>query len=104
MSPEDQAERRATPRICLDAGVDVFVDAEISGASSLDVSQTGLRFSAPEPLVLELHLSVDGEREERTAKLVWARQMPDGAVHYGLEFVEDGLPMDPVTGTEASDE
>lgn len=83
------SERRRSERISLDAGVDFFVDAEIVGARAIDVSQTGLRFSSPEPLEIEISLNVDGEREERTARLVWAEMQPDGAMQYGLEFVED---------------
>ena len=82
-------ERRRCERISLDAGVDFFIDAEIVGATALDVSQTGLRFAAPDPLELEISLNVDGEREERTARLVWAELQPDGSMQYGLEFVDE---------------
>ena len=87
-SGEDE-ELRRSERYELDAGLEFYVDADIMGASCLDISQTGIAFVSPGPLVVELRLNVDGEREERRARLVWAEQMTDGSVRYGLEFVDD---------------
>ncbi|HUT25070.1 MAG TPA: PilZ domain-containing protein [Sumerlaeia bacterium] len=98
MCPQIEPERRASERFCLDAGVDFFIDTEVEGATCIDASQTGMRFSAPEPLEVEMRINVGGEREERTARLVWAQQMPDGSVQYGLEFLPEELPLDPDTG------
>jgi len=93
MVPGNNESGRLADRICLDAGVDFFIDADIVGATSLDVSQTGISFLSPDPLIVEMRINIDGEREERRAKLVWAQQRPDGSVRYGLEFTdEDGFP------------
>ena len=85
----DGLEHRRSERYQLDAGVEFYVDADILGANCLDVSQTGISFVAPGPLEVELRLTVDGEREERRARLVWAEQMTDGSVRYGLEFIDE---------------
>jgi PilZ domain len=93
MDSENGEGGRLSDRICLDAGVDFFIDADIVGATALDVSQTGISFLSPDPLDVEMRINIDGEREERRARLVWAQQRPDGSVRYGLEFIdEDGLP------------
>ncbi|HNY27551.1 MAG TPA: PilZ domain-containing protein [Candidatus Sumerlaeota bacterium] len=95
---EGGSNKRMAERICLDAGVDFFVDADIVGAYALDVSQSGISFVSPEPLMVEMRLNVDGEREERRARLVWAKQQSDGSVRYGLEFCdgEEMLPPDDI--------
>ncbi|MFW6286664.1 MAG: PilZ domain-containing protein [Candidatus Sumerlaeota bacterium] len=87
-------DRRRSERYCLDAGVDFYVDADIVGAETVDVSQTGIAFRSPEPLRVEMRINIDGEREERTAKLVRAEQNPDGSVVYGLEFIEENEVSD----------
>jgi hypothetical protein len=101
MCAEYSEDRRRSERICLDAGLEVYVDTEINGARPMDLSQTGLRFETSEPMTMILHLSVNGEREEREARLVWAQIQDDGSVQYGLEFVaEGGEYLDPETGEE----
>ncbi len=95
MSSQTDRERRASDRYCLDAGVDFYIDADILGATCLDVSLTGISFVSPEPLIVEMRLNIDGEREERRAKLVRASQQPDGSVCYGLEFTDEDLPAPP---------
>ena len=82
-------ERRRAERFCLDDDEDFYVDADIVGAETVDVSQTGIAFRSPEPLRVEMRINIDGEREERTAKLVRAEQNPDGSVVYGLEFIDE---------------
>lgn len=89
MAIPDGRDRRRCERICIDAGLEFFVDADIQGGECLDVSQTGLRFSSPEALQVELRLNVDGEREERRGRLVWARGHADGSIEYGLQFNDD---------------
>lgn len=83
------SDRRRSERYCLDAGVDFYIDADIVGAETVDVSQTGIAFRSPEALRVEMRINIDGEREERTAKLVRAEQNPDGSVVYGLEFADE---------------
>lgn len=92
MCEDTDSENRLAERIELDAGIEFYIDADILGATGLDVSQTGISFVSPEPLLVEMRLNVDGEREERRAKLVWARSQPNGSVRYGLEFTEEHLP------------
>lgn len=95
MSAENQQNRRVAERYCLDAGVDFFIDADIVGATALDVSISGISFISPEPLIVEMRLNVNGEREERRAKLVRAEQRPDGSVCYGMEFTDEEMPLPP---------
>jgi hypothetical protein len=95
MNDRTDDNRRISERYCLDAGVDFFIDADIVGASCLDVSLTGISFTSPEPLIVEMRLNIDGEREERRAKLVRAHQEADGTVCYGLEFTDEEMPPPP---------
>jgi len=85
MSPE----KRRCERFGLDAAVEFFVDADIIQASSVDVSQTGVRFSTSEPLPILMRITVDGDGEEREAELLWLHRTPDGTFRYGLRFTSD---------------
>ena len=89
MAADRESDRRRSMRICLDAGVEFFLDADIIGARCVDVSQTGISFVCPDPLAIEMRLNIDGEREERRAKIVRAQSSTDGSVLYGLEFIDD---------------
>ena len=88
MSEKTGKERRRSERFRVDAKIEFFVDADIINATSLEVSQTGISFDAQTALPVEMRLTLDGEREERRAKLIWARARPEGGVRYGLEFME----------------
>jgi hypothetical protein len=90
----DQDDRRRSERFRLDAGVDFYVDADIVGAETLDVSVSGISFRSPEPLRVEMRLNIAGEREERSARLVRAKQESDGSVIYGLDFIEENEMSD----------
>lgn len=87
MCATEGEERRRCERFRLDAQIEFFVDADIIEATSLEVSQTGISFDTGCPLPVEMRVTLDGEREERRARLVWARAQPHGGIRYGLEFI-----------------
>lgn len=94
MSNPSNQERRSSERFDFDAGVDIYVDTQITGGECLNVSQGGLRFNGPEPLPMTLRLNIDGEREERQARLIFAEMQADGRTTYGIEFVDDEMFME----------
>ena len=95
MSSQESEERRRSERVPLEASIEFFVDADIIRASSVDVNQTGINFSTPEPLPISMRIEVDGEREERMGQLVWARKTPEGSMRYGLVFTSDEPSVPP---------
>lgn len=89
MKQQDGSELRQCERFALDADIEFFVDADIVHAQSVDVSQTGLSFRTDTPMVILMRLEIEGQVEERRAKILWASRQWDGSVRYGLEFIDD---------------
>ncbi|MDY6852184.1 MAG: PilZ domain-containing protein, partial [Thermodesulfobacteriota bacterium] len=58
-------------------------------AASVNVSETGLRFTTDEPIFIRLRIDIDGELMEREARLVWAGKNPEQGVDYGFEYTPD---------------
>ncbi len=86
-NPKTGIDRRRSPRVDIKARVEFFVDADIIDATSVDISETGIRFQTDSPIAINLRMTIDGEVKEKRAKLVWA-QRTDGHVQYGLDFTD----------------
>ncbi len=87
--PDKNGDRRRSERARMESSVEFFVDAEIVTATSVDLSETGLKFSSRTPVHIRLRMEVDGDVQERQSELVWARREEDGTMTYGLRFVPD---------------
>lgn len=92
MSKEQGSDLRQCERFALDADIEFFVDADIVHAQSVDVSQTGLSFRTDNPLLISMRMELEGQVEERRAKILWASRQWDGSVRYGLEFIDEEKP------------
>ena len=80
---------RTAARQKIKTTVDFFIDGDIEKATSVDVSQSGIRFETPEPIKVRMRLTVSGELKEFYSRLVWAKKNPDGTMSYGFEFIPD---------------
>jgi len=82
-------DKRQAERISLDSKIEFIVDADLLSAKSVDISETGIQFSAENPIKVTLRFFMNGENQIKSARLVWAKKEVDGGMTYGLEFVED---------------
>lgn len=90
MSEGEPSDRRAGKRIPVKAEIEFIVDADIIDAESIDVSDVGIGFTTTEPLSVQLRLKLDGKKQQRFAKLVWAQRSPQGGCRYGFEYCTEG--------------
>jgi len=81
--------RRDSERIPLNATFELYVNTGVINGDTVDVSQTGISFETDQPICVELRLNVDGDREERRARLIWSKQLPDGRLRYGMKFIDE---------------
>ncbi len=89
MSDQTEENARECERFDIPARIEFYVDADIIMADSLDISQSGLSFVTDKAMEVDMRLNVDGNLEERRAKILWAQKTDDGKVRYGLEFVNE---------------
>ena len=85
----DNHEKRQKERISIQTGVEFFVDADIINATSVNISETGVRFTTNDPIKILMRMDVDGKVIERKARLVWVATAQDGGMDYGFEFLPD---------------
>jgi hypothetical protein len=88
-----QQEQRQAPRRAFNEQVEFFVDSDIVDASSIDISEGGIRLQTQTPITICMRMEFSGELEERRARLVWASRGPDDSMTYGLQFA-DGCDSD----------
>lgn len=82
-------DKRHAERKPISTEVEFYVDADIIDASSIDISESGIRITSLNPIRVRMRFMADGERHERLAELVWARRNPEGDMDYGLQYIED---------------
>ena len=82
-------EKRQKERISIQTGVEFFVDADIINATSVNISETGVRFTTNDPIKILMRMNVDGKVLERKAKLVWVSKAQNGGTDYGFEFIQE---------------
>lgn len=83
---QKEADRRNAERKAIEGQVEFFVDSGILDARGVDISETGLGFTSPDPLQVSLVVTVDGEEMTRRARLVRVVE-EDGHFIFGLEFL-----------------
>ncbi|MFH1136697.1 MAG: PilZ domain-containing protein [Pseudomonadota bacterium] len=82
-------EKRKAERRPIQTQVEFFVDADIINAVAVDFSETGIRFSTENPILIRMRFDAPEGRSEKTARLVWAGKSPEEHFQYGLEFIPD---------------
>jgi hypothetical protein len=118
-SKADGVDRRRAARVALTATIEFIVDADVICATSVDLSDTGIRFRTDSPIPIRMRIEQDGEWIEKSADLVWARRVSDesdadsnegsdadsdadsgpvsapGGMEYGFEFTDaEHLPLE----------
>ena len=88
------SEKRRAERKPLSTEVQFYVDADIIKASSVDISDSGIRMTTHTPIRIRMRYEMDGRQHERVAELVWARRNADGNMDYGLQYLEDADTID----------
>lgn len=83
----ESGEKRKSPRIPVETELDVNIDAANLEATSVNISETGIRFDTPEPLEIDISFAIEGEERCHTGRLVWAKNKTDGGFTYGFEFI-----------------
>lgn len=81
-------DHRHAERFPVKAKVEFIVDADIINATTVNVSETGLRFDTTSPINIILRMEIDNKLQEHNARLVWARRNEDGTMTYGFEYNE----------------
>ncbi|MCP4690377.1 MAG: PilZ domain-containing protein [Desulfobacterales bacterium] len=89
MEPERNRNKRASERKPVTTRIEFYFDSDVIEATSVNVSDTGIRFDTEAPVRVFFRMEVDGERKESLANIVWAKKKPDGGMAYGLEYVPD---------------
>ena len=82
-------EKRKSERIPFYTEVEFIVDADVINAASVDFSETGIRFSTENPIVIRMRFDGPDGQIDRTAQLVWAGKGEENQFQYGLEFIPD---------------
>ena len=83
-----EAERRRAERVPVRVPVEFIVDADLVQARSVDLSETGLRFSTDSAIPIVLRMTLDDVQREHRGQLVWARRDAQGHMDYGIEFLD----------------
>ncbi|MCP4693440.1 MAG: PilZ domain-containing protein [Desulfobacterales bacterium] len=89
MEPERNGNKRASERKPVTTRIEFYFDSDVIEATSVNVSDTGMRFDTEAPVRVFFRMKVDGEPKESLANIVWAKKKPDGGMAYGLEYVSD---------------
>jgi len=82
-------ERRIAERRLLQTDVEFIIDGDIEKATSVDISETGIRFDTRKPMKVHMRMEMNQRRREFHARLVWAQRNADGTMAYGFEFIPD---------------
>lgn len=81
-------DERSANRKKIGAPVEFEIEAQSFTATSINISERGMRLSSSEPLPFHVNIKMPGGVERRRATLVWAKNDDDGSVHYGLRFID----------------
>ncbi len=82
-------EKRTEKRHRLNTQINCFIDAKITKAKTVDISDSGLRFETELPISMHIRMEVKDMVLEHMAELVWCKRKKDGGMAYGLEFKKD---------------
>jgi hypothetical protein len=82
-------DKRNSERKTFNSKIEFIVDADLLAATSVNISDSGIRFNAENPIKVTLRFFLEGENQIKSARLVWAHKEEDGRMSYGLEFVDE---------------
>ena len=77
-----EAERKPVVTKVLFTVNDIIIEA-----SSVDVSETGIRFDTEKPFKILLEMKTNGQILNREAQIVWAKRNRNGGITFGFEYV-----------------
>jgi hypothetical protein len=80
------SEKRIEERGKINAPVNFFIDADITKAKAVDISDSGVRFETERPISMHIRMEANGMVLEHVAELVWCKRQKNGGMTYGLEF------------------
>lgn len=86
------SDHRHAERLPIKAKVEFIVDADVVNATTVNVSETGVRFDTHSPINILLRMTIDEKLHEHHAKLVWAKKNEDGSMTYGFEYNHEDVP------------
>jgi PilZ domain len=86
MADQDMNEKRAAERQLLKAEVTFHTEDDIYMASSVDISEKGIRIVTDNPIDVRIQINEDDKLVQYDAQLVWARVKEDGTMEYGLKY------------------
>jgi len=79
-------EKRTSERKLLATEVTFHTGDDIYMASSVDISDTGIRIITGKPVEISIQIKEEEETKTYDAQLVWAKVKDDGTMEYGLKF------------------
>jgi len=82
-------DKRSEERRKINTQVNFFIDADITKAKAVDVSDSGVSFETEKPISMHIRMEVNGMVLEHVAELVWCKRKKNGGMAYGLEFNKD---------------
>lgn len=90
MSDVVGTDRRHSQRQRVHAKVEFIIEGtgELLTATSVDLSEEGIRFDSDHPLTLSLRYELDGETHLKVGRLVWAKRTDDGRMTYAMDFTD----------------
>ena len=91
---KSKAENRNTLRRRQTTPVEFLVEGDIVNATTLEVSESGLRLKTEEPLCFTLRFMVNNQAKVYRTHMVWAAKEDEGDMTYGLKFIEEPKPSD----------
>lgn len=85
-SPKNFGKR--SPREDLTSNLEMVVNFDILHGSGEDYSKNGMGFVIQNDLEFEIRFDVDGELQDKTARLIWVKHIQEGGYKFGVEFIE----------------
>lgn len=86
MADTEKIEKRAAERRLFETEVTFHTEEDIYMASSVDISETGIRIVTKVPVDIQIQVKEGDKLVQYDARLVWARVKGDGSMEYGLRY------------------
>jgi len=86
MPDMEKNEKRAEKRRLVATEVAFHTENDIYMASSVDISEIGIRIITEKPIDIRFQIKVNDKLVQYDAQLVWARVKDDGSMEYGLKY------------------
>ena len=89
MADREKNEKRAKVRRLLTTEVAIHMENDIYLASSVDISENGIRIITGKPIDICFQIKEKDKLVKYNAQLVWARLKDDGSMEYGMKYQAD---------------